>query len=169
MAICEQTSDPATSRGLVDREVVRVVTPGTVMEPTLLEEGANNYLASVVVEGDEAGLAYTDVSTSNGVSVTQMSLSALALELERLSPAEVLLPRGQDGLVQGEHHIALVDEGTFRLESSRRFLMEHLGVTTLEGYGCEDLPLAIRAAGGLMVYLGDYHREALERLSRIST
>ncbi|MCH7706094.1 MAG: DNA mismatch repair protein MutS [Chloroflexi bacterium] len=169
VAICEQTSDPATSRGLVDREVVRVVTPGTVVETALLEDGANNYLASVVVEGEEAGLAYTDVSTSNGVSVTQMGLSALALELGRLSPAEVLLPRGQEGLVQGEHHVALVDDGTFRLESSRRFLMEHLGVKTLEGYGCEDLPLAIRAAGGLMAYLGDYHREALERLTRIST
>jgi len=169
VAICEQTSDPATSRGLVDREVVRVVTPGTVVEPALLEDGTNNYLVSVVADGEEAGLAYTDVSTSNGVSVAQMGLSALALELGRLSPAEVLLPRGQDGLLQGEHHVALVDDDTFRLESSRRFLMEHLGVTTLEGYGCEDMPLAIRAAGGLMTYLGDYHREALERLSRIST
>ena len=136
VAICEQTSDPATSRGLVDRAVVRVVTPGTLVEPSLLEEQANNYLASVVIEGDAAGLAYTDVSTSNTAAVTQLSLTSLPLELERLSAAEVVVARSQEGLVPQGYQVAPLDEGTFRLEACRRLLLEHLGVATLEGYGC---------------------------------
>ena len=169
VAICEQTSDPATSRGLVDRAVVRVVTPGTVVEPSLLEERANNYLVSVVVEGDEAGLAYTDVSTSNTASVTQVPWASLHLELERLSPAELVVPRGQEGLLPQDYQITPVEEGIFRLEMGRLLLLERLGVTTLEGYGCEHLPLAIRAAGALWAYLRDTQPDALGRLTGLTT
>ena len=169
VAICEQTSDPATSRGLVDRAVVRVVTPGTVVEPSLLEERANNYLVSVVIDTDEAGLAYTDVSTSNAAAVTQIPLASLPLELERLSPAEVIAPREQDELLPQGYQVTPVDQESFRLESSRRLLLEHLSVATLEGYGCDHLPLAIRAAGALLAYLGDNQREALARLTGLTT
>ncbi|MFC1935301.1 DNA mismatch repair protein MutS [Chloroflexota bacterium] len=169
VAICEQTSDPATTRGLLDRAVVRVVTPGTVVEPSLLEERANNYLASVVIEGDTAGLAYTDVSTSNTAAVTQLFLTSLPLELERLSPAEVVVACGQEGLVPQGYQVTQVEEGIFGLEACRRLLLEHLGVASLEGYGCEHLSLAIRAAGALFVYLGDNQREALSRLTGLTT
>ena len=168
VAICEQTSDPATSKGLVDRAVVRVVTPGTVVEPSLLEERANNYLASVVVEGEEAGLAYVDITTSNVASVTQLPLASLPLELGRLSPAEVVAPKGQEALPQ-EYRAAIVDEGVARLDSSRQLLLDHLNVATLEGYGCENLPLAIRAAGALLSYLADHQKEALARLTGLNT
>ena len=169
VAICEQTSDPAMSRGLVDRAVVRVVTPGTVVEPSLLEERANNYLASVVIDGDEAGLAYTDVSTSSTAVVTQLPITSLPLELERLSPAEVIAPRGHEGILPQGYQVTPVDEGSFRLESSCRLLLEHLSVATLEGYGCDHLPLAIRAAGALLAYLADNQREALARLTGLTT
>ncbi|MCH8063778.1 MAG: DNA mismatch repair protein MutS, partial [Chloroflexi bacterium] len=97
VAICEQTSDPAASKGIVDREVVRVVTPGTVIEDSLLSKNANNFLASVYVEGEEAGLAYVDITTSE-FATSQMPLSHLAVELARLAPSEVLAPQGHDGL-----------------------------------------------------------------------
>ncbi|MBI4338800.1 MAG: DNA mismatch repair protein MutS, partial [Chloroflexi bacterium] len=168
VAICEQTSDPTASRGLVDRAVVRVVTPGTVVEPSLLEAGANNYLASVLVEGAAAGLAYIDISTSTRVSLSQMPLASLTLELERLSPAEVVLCKGQEATLPGPYSTATLDAAAFRLEASRQLIMEQLGVATLEGFGCEGLPLAVRAAGGLFIYLAERQKEALARLDGLS-
>ena len=167
VAICEQTSDPALSRGIVDREVVRVVTPGTVIEPSLLDERSNNYLASVVVEGDEAGLAYTDVSSSDTVFVTQVSLKDAPLELARLAPAEAVTPQGIGGALPDGVRAEAVPDDAFRLEGSREMLMEELGVATLDGYGIERSPLMIRAAGGLFFYLGQNQRQALERIARL--
>ena len=167
VAICEQTSDPAVSKGIVDREVVRVVTPGTVIEPSLLEERSNNYLASVVVEAEEAGLAYTDVSSSDTVFVTQVSLKDMPLELTRLAPAEAVTPQGLQGVLPDSVKAATVEDEAFRLDSSREMLKEELGVATLEGYGIEHSPLMIRAAGGLFFYLGQNQRQALERIARL--
>ncbi|MEK7874270.1 MAG: DNA mismatch repair protein MutS, partial [Chloroflexota bacterium] len=88
VAICEQMSDPATSKGLVDREVVRVVTPGTVLEPNLLEQKANNYLVALAPAGEGWGLAYIDLSTSE-FGTAELSPQDAALELERLLNLEV--------------------------------------------------------------------------------
>ena len=167
MAICEQTSDPAVSKGIVDREVVRVVTPGTVIEPFLLEERSNNYLASVVVEAEEAGLAYTDVSSSDTVFVTQVSLKDVPLELTRLAPAEAVTHQSLQGVLPDSVKAATVEDEAFRLDSSREMLKEELGVATLEGYGIEHSPLMIRAAGGLFFYLGQNQRQALERIAKL--
>ena len=95
VAICEQLSDPAASKGLVDRNVVRVVTPGTIVEPSMLDQQSNNYLAALLVEGDEAGLAYIDITTGE-FAVSQMPLSHLPAEVNRLSPAELLVPQDED-------------------------------------------------------------------------
>jgi DNA mismatch repair protein MutS len=100
VAICEQLSDPATSKGLVERDVVRVVTPGTLLESALLDQKANNYLAAVIVESPlsqkgDCGLAYVDVSTGE-FAATQLSQEQLLLELERISPVEILVPRLQE-------------------------------------------------------------------------
>ena len=100
VAICEQTSDPATSRGLVDREVVRVVTAGTVVEESILDTRTNNYLAAVVIEGEEAGLAYVDITTSE-FATAQLPADQLSVELSRLTPSELLVSESQDG-VPGE-------------------------------------------------------------------
>ena len=167
VAICEQTSDPAVSKGIVDREVVRVVTPGTVIEPSLLEEHSNNYLASVVVEAEEAGLAYTDVSSSDTVFVTQVSLKDMPLELTRLAPAEAVTPQGLQRALPDSVKAATVEDEAFRLDSSREMLKEKLGVATLEGYGIDHSPLMIRAAGGLFFYLGQNQRQALERIAKL--
>ena len=169
VAVCEQTSDPATSRGLVDREVVRVVTPGTVIEDTILDQSANNYLASVVVEGDEAGLSYVDITTTE-FATAQFPLSHLGAELGRLAPAEILAVDGQDGLpVDGGTTLTLLEADVFRGDWARESLQEHFGVLSLEAFGCEHLPLAVRAAGGIVEYLERNQRAALGQIVSLHT
>ena len=90
VAVCEQLTDPAASGGLVERDVVRVVTPGTVLESSLLDQRTNNYLASVVQEGELAGLAFVDITTGE-FAATQLDPAQLPLELERISAAEILV------------------------------------------------------------------------------
>ena len=169
VAICEQVSDPATSRGLVDREVVRVVTPGTVVEDSLLEQKANNYLASVAVEGEEAGLAYVDITTSE-FATTHLPLSHLAVELGRLAPSEVLAMEGQDDLpVDESTTVTRLEPDAFHPEWARETLLNHFGVASLEGYGCEHLPLAARAAGAIIDYLGRNLRATLSHITSLYT
>ena len=95
VAICEQVGDPATSKGPVDRQVVRVVTPGTIIEDSLLDVKANNYLMSVVTDGDSVGVAYADITTSE-FATSQFDAQELPVELARLSPAEVLVAEDQE-------------------------------------------------------------------------
>ena len=170
VAICEQTSDPATSRGLVDREVMRVVTPGTVVEDSLLEKKANNYLASVVVEGEEAGLAYVDITTSE-FATSQFPLAHLAVELGRLTPSEVLTPSDHDDKLPVDQGttVTTLEPDAFHLEWSRESLLDHFGVSSLEAYGCERLPLATRAAGAIVDYLGRNQKGALAQLASLYT
>ena len=169
VAICEQTSDPATSRGLVDREVVRVVTPGTVVEEAILDQKANNYLAAAVVDGDEAGLAYVDITTSE-FATTQLPLAHLQVELGRLAPSEVLAPEDLDGLpVEQGITVTLLEPDVFGLEWSTEALLSHFGVASLEAYGCDRLPLATRAAGAVVDYLGTNQKLALAQLTSLRT
>ena len=166
VAICEQVSDPATSRGLVDREVVRVVSPGTVIEESLLEQNANNYLAAVVVEGDEAGLAYVDITTSE-FATSQFPLSQLSVELSRVAPSELLVSEGQDNVpvpVEVGTTVTPADPDAFHPDWARETLLDHFGVASLEAYGCETLPLAVRAAGAVVSYLGRNQRAALGQI-----
>ena len=165
VAICEQLSDPATSKGLVERGVVRVVTPGTVIEAALLDNQANNYLAAVCVSDDRAGLAYVDVTTGE-FGLCQMTANLLALELARLQPSEILVPdrevfqdsvAGQGGLGETTSVNQLADSA-FSLESARRTLLDYYETLSLEAYGLESNgaltePLAVQAAGAILEYL----------------
>ena len=170
VAICEQLSDPATSKGLVERDVVRVVTPGTVLEPSLLEQKANNYLASVAVAGNEAGLAYVDITTGE-FRTTQLPIGELVLEIVRLSPAEVLEPEGQESPTggDGQHTKTPIPQSSFDYDNARQILMDHFGVVTLEPFGCDNLPLAVRAAGAVLDYLTRTQRGSLGEISSLST
>jgi len=153
----------------VERDVVRVVTPGTVIEPSLLDGKANNYLASVVVERDLAGLAYVDITTSE-FATTQLSMDQLLSELARLQPSEVLLPRNVDPAGLGEAApVTPVDDSWAEVEAARQALLEHFDVATLEGYGCAHLPLAVGAAGMIVHYLRQNQRGALKLLNRLTT
>jgi DNA mismatch repair protein MutS len=167
VAICEQLTPPG--KGLVERDVVRVVTPGTVVEPSLLEGTANNYLVSVVVDGDRAGLAHVDITTSE-FATAQIPLDHLMPELERLHPSEVLVPRNLD-LPDLERFGALtrIDDLWSDIETAQQSLLDHFGAATLEGYGCAHLPLAIRAAGAILRYLQENQKGALGLLTQLST
>jgi len=169
VAICEQLSEPRV-QGLVERDVVRVVTPGTVIEPGLLEGKANNYLAAIVPDGEQGGIAYVDITTSE-FQTTQLSWERAAAELERLRPSEVLAPRSSDltGFCQRDAPITFLDQQWFEFETAHQLLRDHFGISSLEGYGCARLPLAVRAAGAIIHYLGETQKAALGQLTGLST
>jgi len=167
VAICEQMSQPGAGRELVEREVVRVVTPGTVVEPSMLEGKANNYLAALVSEGEQAGVAFVDITTSE-FATTQLGANQAIPELERLHPPEVLVPQGWRMEALPAPATPL-DDRWFELETARETLLAHFKVATLEGYGCAHLPLAVRAAGAIIHYLQETQKAALGQLTRLST
>jgi DNA mismatch repair protein MutS len=167
VAICEQLTPPG--KGLVEREVVRVVTPGTLMEPALLPGSANNYLAAAVGEGETAGLAYADISTGE-FTTAQLPRERLLAELERLRPAEILTPKGWDfDLPRLGMPLTRREEAWFDREEGERLILSHFGATTLEPFGCAGLPQAIRACGALLRYLEETQKGALPQLVRLFT
>ena len=166
VAICEQLSPPG--KGLVERDVIRVVTPGTVVEPNLLESKSNNYLASLVIEDDEAGIAYVDITTSE-FATAQLPADRVCCELERLQPSEILILQGAEVPQSLSASVTRLDDYWFDLEVAQRTLLEHFGVASLEGYGCAHLPLAIRAAGSLVHYVGETQKEAVSQLTELAT
>ena len=176
VAICEQTSDPATSRGIVDREVVRVVTPGTVIEDSILDRKANNYLAAAVTDGNRAGLAYVDITTSE-FATSEFPQSQLPVELAGLEVAELLVAEGDlpldtdDGRAESEGDVSIttVSADMFNEDWAREALHHAFGVTSLEGFGCERLPLAVRAAGAIVRYLEDHRSGAPGQLNSLYT
>ncbi|MGQ9572317.1 MAG: DNA mismatch repair protein MutS [Dehalococcoidia bacterium] len=189
VAICEQVSEAASAakgsapsglspsgrslslpkgRGLMERQVVRVVTPGTVIEGELLDQRANNYLAALVVEGDRAGLAYVDVSTGE-FAVAQMDADLLPAELDRLRPAELVLPKGQQPLEGIQVAVSHLETHRFDPETASELLLAHFGAASLDAFGCADQPLAVAAAGAILAYLQDNQRAVLGHITRLST
>ena len=169
VAICEQLSDPSSAKGLVDRDVVRVVTPGTVLESALLDQNANNYLAAVFEGDSRAGLAYVDISTGE-FAATQLDRDRLALELERIGAAEVLTSAPDQGATgpavelpwtasqkaspRGpEFLLTRADPSSFALDLGTQSLLDLYGILSLESLGCHDKPLAVQAAGAIINYL----------------
>jgi len=169
VAICDQLTQPDGTRALVERDVVRVVTPGTVVEPNLLHGGVNNYLASLIWEGAKAGIAYVDITTSE-FATTELPLTGVQAEMERLKPAEVLVQSSADitGMPLSVNWTK-VNELSFELEEAEQVLKQHFGVTTLDGFGCEGLPMAVRAAGAVVRYLGDTQKASLPLVTHLST
>ncbi|MBI4328248.1 MAG: DNA mismatch repair protein MutS [Chloroflexi bacterium] len=169
VAICEQLTDPKVSKGLVDRDVIRVVTPGTVVEPALLQGSANNFLVAVFVQGGEAGLAYVDITTSE-FATAQLSASQIGAELQRLAPAELLAPRdGAPPITDVSTPVTTLDPALFDVEAAGERLLAHFGAPSLEPYGCEDLPLATAAAGAALAYLQETQRAAASNIQRLTT
>ena len=169
VAICEQVTKPGETKGLVQREVVRLVTPGTVVEPSLLDSKSNNYLVSVVLGEGEVGLAYVDITTSE-FATTQVPLHRVIHELERLKPSEVIAAKGADlSLVKLSAPVTRLDDYWFELEVAQKTMLDHFGVATLDGFGCGHLPLSIRAAGAIIYYLQETQKGVLGQLSRLTT
>ena len=174
VAICEQMQDPRHVKGIVERAIVRVVTAGTITEEDALDARENNFLASVFVSGDHAGLAWVDVSTGRFL-VTEVPTAELADEVARIHPAELLWPAGMSGeqpelAVELERQIArLSDREDWRFDraGSQHILSKHFKVQSLEGFGIEDDSAVVPAAGALIEYLEETQRSACEHVRRI--
>ena len=168
VAICEQMEDPSTAKGLVKRDVIRVVTPGTVIEQSMLDDRRNSYLLSVCLDGNRAGLAFADVSTGEfSVYEIDKASSRLQDELARISPKEVIangeLPSGATTLPVG-----VQESANFQYAKAKSALLAHFKVQALEALGVDSLKLGIRAAGALMKYLQDTQKNALEHMTSLS-
>tara|TARA_B100000686_G_C16793726_1_gene980685 strand:+ start:1673 stop:4249 length:2577 start_codon:yes stop_codon:yes gene_type:complete len=169
VAICEQTSDSTASKGIVDREVVRVVTPGTVVEDSILDIKTNNYLSSVIIQNDMAGFAYVDITTSE-FHTTEIPIDLLAPELDRLSPAELIVIKGQsDDLILGLDIETYVESSIFDTARTKDSLLKHFKTASLESFGCEHLELAIRAAGAIIHYLDINQKTGLQQITSLDT
>ena len=169
VAICEQVTKPGETRGLVEREVVRLVTPGTVVEPSLLDSKKNNYLTSLVLGETAAGLAYVDITTSE-FAATELPLERVVTELERLKPSEIIAAKGVELSSLGlDAPVTRLDDYWFELEIARQTLLDHFEVVTLDGYGCAHLPLAIRAAGAVIQYIQEAQKGGLGQITHLST
>ncbi|MCI0587046.1 MAG: DNA mismatch repair protein MutS [Planctomycetes bacterium] len=172
VAICDQVEEPGPGRDLLRREVVRIVTAGTITEEEILERGAPNYLASGVREGARTGLAWVDLSTGRFL-VEDLESGALPDEIARIAPAELLLPEA----ARGEGGASLVREGRpvlgyrpdwhFERGAGLRALREQFRVSTLAGFGVEESSPAIGAAGALLQYLRETQKTALPHLAAI--
>ena len=175
VAICDQVEDAATAiaegRKIVRREIQKLLTPGTLTDDGMLTARKNNFLAAIVIAGDHWGLAHADISTGEFATTQSQDLNNLALELLRLQPSEVLIPTNApdiNGLLRpGEKSEYLADclpenfcyslrsQKPFALVEARQKLMESFNLASLEGLGCANLPLGVRAAGGLLEYVED--------------
>ena len=169
VAICEQMSEPG--RGIIDRAVVRVVTPGTVSQPELLRPAENSYLAAVCRVAEMLALAHVDVTTGE-FSATEFSgpeaESALEAELARLAPAECLLPVSAAGLPHAGA-ITTLDDRCFEPESAAELLRRCLNVASLEAFGAAERPAVVAAAGAVLAYLERTSPDLLNLLTGFHT
>jgi DNA mismatch repair protein MutS len=164
VAICEQIGDPAVSKGPVDRQVTRIVTPGTLTDPALLEDKADNVLLSLHRDRSTVGLAWLSLA-SGRLRVAEVAPQALENELRRINPAEVLI--ANEAVLEG-YFVTRVPAWQFDVESGRRKLLKQLGAASLAGFGCEDLSLALAACGALLDYAGKTQGQALAHVTAVS-
>ena len=169
VAICDQVGDQP-AKGLFPREVVRVVTPGTLIEPSLLPGDRNNYLLSFVYHENKAGLAYIDISTGEFAAIEFSSpdiQNTLRAEINRISPSEILLPDTLPPVENIPGHLTTWANWHFELGRCEQWLMDTFNVVTLDGFGLKGSSLAIQAAGAILQYLKDTQPEALHNLRQI--
>ena len=188
VAIAEQIGEPG-GRGPMERRVERVVTAGTLTEPAMLDERHPNYLAAAIIDGRRAGIAYAELSTGE-FATTQLAdqddiLNVVRQELVRIQPREVLIPKigswkertPDQSATRPEQaltslvHAAFAPWPGYRFEelTARQSLMEHFGVRTLQGFGCEGKPLAVQAAGAVLSYLQETQQGALPQIISLHT
>jgi DNA mismatch repair protein MutS len=174
VAICEQRGEPGKTKGPMEREVVRIVTPGTATDEALLDERRDNLLASVVRVDGRFGLAWLDLSAGRFTLMELDDGAALEAEIERLRPAEILAPDGAHPLADD----AAAREGRpwrlrppwhFDLESATRALTDQFLTRDLAGFGCADKPLGVAAAGALLAYVRETQKAALPHLLALTT
>lgn len=168
IAICEQMEDPATAKGIVRREITRVITPGTVLEENVLESSRHNYLAAVAIDGARFGLAALDLSTGECWIEEADSAETLRRLLSALAPAEVLLPEAarddaalRSALPAPPPVVTAHDDWTFETDAATETLVRHFNVHSLDGFGVGACPLGLRAAGAAFHYAQSVLRRSI--------
>ncbi|QDZ39797.1 DNA mismatch repair protein MutS [Euhalothece natronophila Z-M001] len=188
IAVCDQVEDAAQAaaeKRMVERQITKLLTPGTLTEEGMLHARRNNFLAAVVIAGQHWGLAYTDISTGEFYTTQSQNLETLSLELQRLHPSEILIPTNAPDigsmLRPGETSDSipefLPDSFCYTLRSQTQFsagearnqLLTYFRVSSLEGMGCTNLPLGIRAAGGLLFYIEETQKNHQVPLQTLKT
>lgn len=161
VALCEQLQDPEEAKGLVERDVVRIITPGTILEEELLERGLNNYVAALYHEGDLCGFAYADISTGE-FRATEFSLNDAKNELNRIRPSEIVLAKDNSlqSLFAEDQKVAISQLEPYQFQIQK--LLDHFGIVSLAGLGLPEL--AGRSAAGLVSYLQETQKGALKHL-----
>jgi DNA mismatch repair protein MutS len=175
VAICEQVEDPATAKGVVKRDVTRIVTPGTILDEVTLDGRENNFLAGLFLQKDLFGLAMLDLSTGEFWIEETDDLSTVQTSLSRYAPAECILAEGQmdepayDQLgLQHSHTLMTAGEDwTFENASANDFLQRHFDVHSLEGFGCSSFTAAVGAAGAVLYYVKTELRRNLSHVRNI--
>ncbi|GAB6136861.1 DNA mismatch repair protein MutS [Halanaerobaculum tunisiense] len=178
VAICEQVEDPSASSGLVKREVVRVITPGTIINNDLLEDKDNNYLAAITGAKQGYGFAVVDVSTGEFVTTQLKGANQgnkVIDELSRINPSEILLTEQVQATAKITDFIAqqltssVTEIEDFAQDEAYRLLTDHFNVANLEGFGCQDLPLATKAAGAILDFLLETQKRSLHHINQLAT
>jgi len=178
VAVCEQVEDPKEAKGVVRREVVRVVTPGLVTEEQILDDKENRYLAAISHKSGTWGVSLLDISTGEFLVAQHENPDDLYDELSRLLPAEILIEEGDDpDVLSAEENLLapLIAANCFTRrpasffypENCRQALLEHFKVTNLAGFGCEQLPVGNTAAGALLQYLIETQKTDLSHIERL--
>ena len=171
VAICEQVGDPATSKGPVERQVVRIVTPGTVTDDSLMQERLDNLLCGIFPATDNQLFGLASINLSSGEFILQQlgNEEALLSELERLKPAETLLPDSDEAAFTPLPGMSVTRRPVwhFDVDTAEQLLIKQFATKDLTGFGCEDMPEAIRAAGCILAYVQDTQRSALPHIQQL--
>jgi len=177
VAICEQTQDPSETKGIVRREVVRVITAGTVISPNMLNEKENNYIMSIFADEKNCGISYADISTGelNSSQITGPSYeTALLNQLAKVKPKEIILNSNieDENLFLNinkatESYISQIDNRFFDIASSTKLIKNHFNVQALKGLGLDEKIEALRATGGLLSHLSETQMNSLAHISKV--
>ena len=170
VAICEQVGDPATSKGPVERKVMRVITPGTLTDEALLPANRDNLVAAVFRDHDTSGIAWLDLAGGRFRMTEVDNGEALAAELERLRPAELIYDEEQwdDVFPLARFRATSRPPWHFDLDSATRLLCSQFNTRDLRGFGCDELPRGIAAAGALLQYVTDTQKTAIPHLNSVT-
>jgi len=168
-AICEQTGDPAKSKGPVERKVIRIITPGTVTDEALLNERHDNLLTAIHAQHNVIGIATVDMSSGRLTVQEVKNWQSLYDELERIHPAELLISEDDKNIVELDKRrsVRRMPPWHFEPETANRLLASQFGTKDLKGFGCEDLTAAISAAGCLLQYARETQRTCLHHIRSI--
>ncbi|RJQ77340.1 MAG: DNA mismatch repair protein MutS [Desulfobacteraceae bacterium] len=177
VAICDQIEDPALAKGLVKREVVRVITPGMIVENELLDAKANNYILALARHQETCGLSSLDISTGLFRVVESIHPSKIIEELQRIGPKEILLPAVMHGealfkqlsSVLDQQAVNRLEEEAFDINRGRKRLIDQFQTRSLEGFGCQEMTAGLGAAGALLCYVQETQKQLVTHIRRIET